>query len=911
MAFLDAYRVNRAINALLAAHGTTTPDTVQAMKVLQDYGTSAIPKLIAACASTRTPEPLVKLLRTFVENETLPFFMQGLANINARVVAAVVDVLAQSKAYDPNLLLAFLSDPCIAKGVVGKLLNAHKRALAPLTLLRCLDEVSPQDRPMLLDLVCQTATAAMVPALMQRLNSPDENVRLACTRTLARFPSEAVREAFYKLLTDLYPMVRLTALDSLERSQLPLDLKPICQLLWDENDGVRREAKKFLTRCRDPQLINHLFDMLEDPSSEAQEDAADLLGTIRDAKSIQNVVVARPDATVTCATLLRILNAPHTHTRRAALVGLTSVKSAFDIAIICPLLWDSDRQIRRLTVAILTHYRVPQTLETLGRAFQDESSAVRQDAMAILNIIVDPHILEELLKAFRQADEQIASRAINLLGSRGEPPVIQTALQFMADKDQYLRHTVHTILTLTEDPAVMPYLVEALTNSEPWVRRCAAEVLGMLGDKGRDAVPTLLEMAQANEEEGVLALQVLTKIGDPRAIPVCLLHMQSGTPVLQEHALQALAVLTDVENFDGVLYPMLTWRDRVAADRKVLFNRAAAALIKRFPGCVTSEKLQRLTLDTSFTSAVRAQEHSATPSTGGGAIKQTQGERDAQGVNPMAIPSGAILGGRYQVIRRIGEGGFGTVVLAKDTMVKEELILKFLHSRLAADERVIQRFIQELLYARRITHENVIRIHDFLQIDNTYAIAMEYFPGHNLGVEVGEKRFLTDRQRGVHVLVSICRGMQKAHQIGIIHRDLKPTNILLNDEGVVKIVDFGLAAAVTEEATKLTRTGEMLGTPRYMSPEQARNSTLDARTDIYSLGVIMYEMLTGRAPYLGDHPLAILYQHVEGKPTLPRAINPRVTPEVEAIILKAMAADPARRFQSMEEFEQSLVPWLQ
>ena len=910
MAFLGAYRTNRAIHTLLAAQSTTTPDAVQAMKVLQDCGTSAIPKLIAACASTRTPEPLVKLLRTFVENETLPFFRQGLASTNARVVAAVVDVLAHSHAYDPNLLLPFLSDPGIAKGALGKLLHAHQRALAPMALLRCLDEASPQERPMLLNLVLQTATAAIVPALMQRLESPDENVRLACMRTLARFPSEAVRGAFYKLLTDPYPMVRLTALDGLESLQLPLDLKPICQLLWDENESVRGEAKKFLRRCRDPQLLNHLFDILEDTSSEAQADAADLLGTIRDARSIQNAVATRPDATVTCDTLLRLLNAPHTRTRRAALVGLTSVKSSFDIEIICPLLWDSDSQIRRLTVAILTHYRVPQTVETLCRASKDESSAVRQGAMAILNVIVDPHIFEELLKGFCEAEEQVVFRAIDTLGSRGEPRLIQTALQFIADKDQFLRHTVHTILTLTEDPAVVPYLAEALTNPDPWVRRCAAEVLGLLGDKGRGAVPTLLEMAQANEEEGVLALQALTKIGDPRAIPVCLLHMQSGTPVLQQEALQALTVLTDAENFDGVLYPMLTLRNRVSSDRKALFNRAAAALIKRFPGCITSAKLGRLTSDTSPAAAVPSQEHSATPLAGSGFVRQTPGKRAVQGVNLMAIPSGAMLGERYQMIRRIGEGGFGTVVLAKDTIVKEELILKFLHPHLAADEHMIQRFIQELLYARRITHEHVIRIHDFLQIDNTYAIAMEYFPGHNLGIEIEAERFLTDVQRGFHVLVSICRGMQRAHQIGIIHRDMKPTNILLNAEGMVKIVDFGLAAAVTEAVTKLTRTGEMLGTPRYMSPEQACNSKLDVRTDIYSLGVIMYEMLTGRPPYIGEHPMAVLFQHVEGKPPPPRAINPSVAPEVEAIILKAMAADPARRFQSMEEFEKSLVPLL-
>ncbi len=913
MDFLGTHRrINRAIDTLLASQSATAPDAVQAAKVLQGYGTSAIPQLLEACTRTHNTEPLIKLLRTFVRNETLQFFREGLASTNARVVAGAVDVLSQGNAYDPNLLLAFLTDPRISKGAVGKLLNTHKWALAPVTLLRRLEEVSPQDRSMLLSLVFQTATVDVVPALMQHLRSPDEDVRIACTRTLARFPSEAVRAAFYQLLSDPNPAVRMTALDALENLRLPLDLKAICRLLWDANDGVRREAKKCLARCNDPQLANCLFDILEDTTSEAQTDAADLLETVKDFSIIHNVVATRPNATVTRDTLLRLLDASSVRTRQAALVGLTSVKSPVDIQLIGPLLWDPDSYIRQLAGAILTHYKVPQTLATLCRAFKDESTAVRQGAMAILNVIANPPILKELLSAFREEAEGITSRAIDALAYQGGPQVIHTALQLMADKDEFLRRTVHTILTRTENPAVVPFLTEVVIHSEPWVRRCAAEVLGMLGHKGRDAVPALLKMAQANEEEGVLALHALTKIGDPRAIPLCLTYMQSSAPTLQQDALQALTVLTDAKNFDAVLYRIMGLRNTVAADRKEPFNRAAAAIVRRFPNRVATEKPMSLTMpDTAEASEVRSQEHSATPPAGPGSARPTPGKLDKMGDDHSAMPSGAILGGRYQVIRKIGEGGFGSVVLVKDMMVKQELVLKFLHPQLAADERMMQRFIQELLYARQVTHENVIRIHDFLQLDNTYAISMEYFPGHNLGVEVAEERFLTDVQRGFHVLVSICRGMHVAHQLGIIHRDMKPPNVLINDEGVVKIVDFGLAAAVTEPGTKLTRAGEILGTPLYMAPEQARNSQLDARTDIYSLGVIMYEMFTGRTPYMGDQPLVILFQHVEGQLTPPRAINPSIAPEVEAIILKAMAVDPAQRFQSMEAFEKSLVPFLQ
>jgi serine/threonine-protein kinase len=259
---------------------------------------------------------------------------------------------------------------------------------------------------------------------------------------------------------------------------------------------------------------------------------------------------------------------------------------------------------------------------------------------------------------------------------------------------------------------------------------------------------------------------------------------------------------------------------------------------------------------------------------------------------------------RYRVIRRVGKGGFGAVILVEDTVVGEEIILKFLNREVASDENMIKRFIHELRYARRITHQNVIRIHDFLMLGKSYAISMEYFPSHSLGDELKQGALST--KRGLKVIWDICRGMSAAHQAGVVHRDLKPPNILINDAGLVKVVDFGLAA-VSHSDSRLTRTGILLGTPTYMAPEQVRARTIDARTDIYSLGVIMYEVFTGKPPYVADDPMAILFQHVEGNPTPPRQIKPDILPGLEAIILKAMWVDPAKRFQTMDDLSRSIV----
>jgi serine/threonine-protein kinase len=263
-----------------------------------------------------------------------------------------------------------------------------------------------------------------------------------------------------------------------------------------------------------------------------------------------------------------------------------------------------------------------------------------------------------------------------------------------------------------------------------------------------------------------------------------------------------------------------------------------------------------------------------------------------------------VLVDRYRVIRRIGQGGFSTVFLVEDMMVREEVILKILNPQVALDDNMIKRFIHELRYARRVTHENVIRIYDFVAIGGAYAISMEYFPSHSLEDELQDGKPLA-LKRGLKIIWDICRGVGAAHQANVVHRDLKPPNILINDSGLVKIVDFGVAAVTSDMNTRLTRIGTLLGTPTYMAPEQVRSRTIDARTDIYSLGVITYELFTGRPPYVGDD-MAVLFQHVEGKPMPPRDLNPEISPALEAIILKAMAVEPEQRFQTVEALRQSL-----
>ena len=221
------------------------------------------------------------------------------------------------------------------------------------------------------------------------------------------------------------------------------------------------------------------------------------------------------------------------------------------------------------------------------------------------------------------------------------------------------------------------------------------------------------------------------------------------------------------------------------------------------------------------------------------------------------------------------------------------------------DENMIQRFTHELRYARKITHENVIRIYDFIATNKIYAISMEYFQSHSLAYELRAKKPL-EQKRAINILRCICKGMNIAQLANVVHRDLKPGNILINKDNMVKIVDFGLAAAASHADSRLTKTGILVGTPTYMAPEQVRGKVIDSRTDIYALGVIMYEIFTGRAPYVSEETLGIMFQHVEGNATLPQELNPAIPDKLQSIILKAMAIEADQRFQTFAELSNSL-----
>ncbi|MEE8303467.1 MAG: HEAT repeat domain-containing protein [Candidatus Tectomicrobia bacterium] len=801
MSMLRRLRIHRATEALLHSSGTDTPEHIQAIVRLKEIGKPAIPKLIQLLGKMPSSDVLIDLLSAFLDNASLPIFIQGLAYQDTRVVSGIVQVLSRGAKYDPNRLLELFIDPRIPKASVVNILFAHKESLKPKALLELLNVVGKESQGVVFQLLDRVASESMLPQLIPHTEHQDWLIRLHIARTLSRFKTESVRDTLMRLLTDPHKDVRQAALEGLAGLQLPMDIGPICELLRDPDLTVQSKAIETIIQVNDPQAVYHLIDIL-----------------------------------------------------------------------------------------------------------QEESEYVRRAAVEVLNTIGNTDAIKDLLGALRDKDWWVRVRAADALGNIGGSRVVEAILPLIKDENEFIRRTAVEILNTTKDERAFHYLVEALNDGDWWVQERAIDALANMGDAR--AVPALLPLLEEDTEKTPAVIRALAGLGDSQAIRPLLAKLQSHHKAVKKEALQALTRLTSDDYAEEVQHAITEAMPALDTENRELAQETVHAIMSRFgdkmcavAGAFSSDvtviqhrsMLQEGTrLDGVGSLQGQSPEGGATPS--GVSFETPSAE---QFIDPMELEQDTVLAKRYRVIGQVGRGAFGVVILVEDMAVHEEIILKFLNPHLAANDEVIRRFVQELRYTRKITHENVIRIYDFVTIGKSFAISMEYFQNHPLASEIMNDTPLLS-QRRLRIIHDVCRGMSVAHHATIVHRDLKPQNILVNDDGLVKIVDFGLAAAINHPDSRLTGSGALMGTPTYMAPEQVQGRDIDARTDIYSLGVIMYEMFTGQPPYQGPDAISIMYQHVQGQVTPPRKLNPDLLPALETIILTAMAAEPAERYQNVD-----------
>jgi len=261
------------------------------------------------------------------------------------------------------------------------------------------------------------------------------------------------------------------------------------------------------------------------------------------------------------------------------------------------------------------------------------------------------------------------------------------------------------------------------------------------------------------------------------------------------------------------------------------------------------------------------------------------------------LTTGSTFTGRYQIIEEIGKGGMGSVYKVQDTKIKEKIALKLIKPEIAKDKKTIERFNNELRLARKIRHKNICQMFDLGEEKGTHFITMEFVPGQDLKGLIRQTGQLAVGTT-INIAKQICHGLTEAHKLGVVHRDLKPSNIMINKQGDVRIMDFGIARSL--EARGITGAGVMIGTPEYMSPEQVEGKGVDQQSDIYSLGIILYEMVTGQLPFEGDTPLSIAMKHKSEEFIAPRILNPLIPEDLDELIIKCLEKEKANRYKSVE-----------
>ena len=604
--------------------------------------------------------------------------------------------------------------------------------------------------------------------------------------------------------------------------------------------------------------------------------------------------------------------------RSAALNALGTRGQEINVDKVANLLTDPDLDVQGKAVDVLINARHPDTVQYLVAALKDESEYARRAAVEVLNELGDEESVKDLLAAIKDDDWWVRSRAGDALAEIGGPRVVNSVVKLIGEKDEDIRRTAIEILNATKSDLAEDHLIKATDDTDWWVRERAIDALSKIGSS--KALPKLEKMLGQNPKTDTVIVRALGKMGNSTHIAKILPLLRRPEREIQIEAIKAISHLANDSQAESIRNLLNKIKQ---SDDVTIINAADKALEEiddKFSATVLEENVRAEKIaDNTRTMLVDNDELEKllTEAKEQSAVAQADGDGDiVPAVAPGAAPAPAVLDistlepgdvidGRYKYIEKIGKGAFGTVLLMQDEVVDEHLILKFLNPNVSSDEEMMKRFVHELRYSRKITHRNVIRIYDFLHLQGAYAISMEYFPSHTLSGETPDDTPMP-LDKLLRYSHDMATGMTVAHQAGVIHRDLKPANVLVNDEGLLKIVDFGVAAAASSGDTQLTKTGYVIGSPKYMAPEQILGKKVDETADIYSIGVIMYEMATGVPPYSrGDH-MSVMYQHVQGKAQQCQEINPEIPDELAAIIAKAMSVDKSKRYQSMEELTEAL-----
>ncbi len=586
-----------------------------------------------------------------------------------------------------------------------------------------------------------------------------------------------------------------------------------------------------------------------------------------------------------------------------ALKALKNLKINFDASVLLPSVESMSEVEREIAIEVLQLQANPELAPKLAPWTCGKSEEIREIFIKLFVKYVTPEGLDTFLGLLDQQEWWGKEQSLKCLQKFGNDKLYSAAESLTSHENEFVREQAQKFSAQSSDPSDLKQLWDNALHENWQLRESAIEAIGLSAK--RESIGILKKVVEKWPESAPSVLRAAGELGFSKGLEIAFACLRMPEALVQREALEAVGKLASKRHAKTV-------RDKLMQKVPTLqatVRDTAGEVVNR----LTEEyDLPPLNVDQEAYFDTRLLKFDDTQSfeqgTGqSGAAVASAAQPKFQNIEE--FKKGDLWMERFRIDREIGRGAMGRVMLATDEMVGESLILKFMHPELTAEESSRERFLREVKYSRRVSHPNVIRIHDMLSRDNLSAISMEYFESRGIDEYLKERRYF-EPEEGLAILLQVARGMTAAHDQDVIHRDLKPSNILMNSKGLVKVVDFGIASASTNTDSTLTKAGSIIGTPAYLSPERAKGLDADHRSDIYALGIIAYGMFTGQLPYTGE-PMSLLFQHLEGNAKPAHEVKKEIGPRVSLLIQKMMAVEIEDRLQTMVDVADAIIEVLQ
>jgi len=563
-----------------------------------------------------------------------------------------------------------------------------------------------------------------------------------------------------------------------------------------------------------------------------------------------------------------------------ALKAFDRQNSSFDVSILLPFIESMSGLELGVTMKIIAKQADADLVPHLSDYLDTKLEELNDFFARIVVHNADKQSFEKFLRQLMIKDDYDRQQAVASIQKQADDNLLKVARELANHEQDFIRITAQQLVMNLSGDEDLGKIEEFALSDNFQVRERATHSLAKSAN--RAAIAILKKQVETYPDDFVLVLRAVKRLGFSEGLEIAFDALNNQQANVQRAALEAIEAITTQKQAGHA-------RDNLLKSLPVLtveMREFAKMLMEQITRDFDLSNIKMDAPETSRTGVIDLR------------LEATRTQSRVRNRSLLdSIEPGEVWMDRYHIKKEIGQGAMGRVLLAEDDMVDEALVLKFMLPALTIDKGSTERFKREVKYSRRVSHRNVIRVHDILIKDGVCAISMEYFASRGLEEVIDEIGWF-QTLAGLEVLHQMASGMAAAHEEGVIHRDLKPSNILIDDKWHVKVVDFGIASAGTSGEASLTQTGSIIGSPAYLAPERVEGKDADERSDIYSLGIITYLMFSGELPYTG-RPMEILARHREGNAPPIVKIKDSASPEVSQLIEKMMAVDPAARPQTM------------